>query len=151
MSEPDRILVEESPGGQSSPIDAEELALIRNAQMRDEAAFTELWKRYEAKVTAWVSIHLHHSPDVPEVVNDVALKMGTSINTFRCESKLSTWLWKIAWRRSLDHIRDTDTVTDPVEDNSGAQEWSRWRENIESALAIAREVLAASKPEHQQI
>jgi len=151
MSEPDRILVEDLGGGQSSPIDTEELALIRRAQMRDEAAFTVLWKRYEARVTAWVSLHLHHSPDVPEVVNDVAMKMWTSINTFRCESKLSTWLWRVAWHRSLDHIRDTDTVADPVDDNSGAEEWSRWRENIESAIATAREILAASKREHQEI
>lgn len=43
--------------------------------------------------------------DAEEVAQDVFLKAFTALNTYKGEAKFSTWLYKIAYYRSLDYLK----------------------------------------------
>ncbi len=48
---------------------------------------------------------LRNHEEAEEVAQDVFIKAYTALATFKGESKFSTWLYKIAYYRSLDYLK----------------------------------------------
>ena len=44
--------------------------------------------------------------DAEDIAQDVFIEVFRNIEKFRADAKLSTWLYRIAVNRSLNHIRD---------------------------------------------
>jgi RNA polymerase sigma-70 factor, ECF subfamily len=49
---------------------------------------------------------LHNIDDSEDVAQDVFIEVFRSVENFRADSKISTWLYRIAVNRSLNFIRD---------------------------------------------
>jgi RNA polymerase sigma-70 factor (ECF subfamily) len=49
---------------------------------------------------------VHNREDAEDIAQDVFIEVYRNIPRFRADSKLSTWLYRIAINRSLNHIRD---------------------------------------------
>jgi RNA polymerase sigma-70 factor (ECF subfamily) len=73
-----------------------ETKLIERLVARDERAFSRLVSLYERRVYALLLRMLGNAAEAEEVAQEVFLQVFKAIGTFRAESKLSTWIFRIA-------------------------------------------------------
>ncbi len=73
-----------------------EARLIAQLTQRDERAFNEFVKLYERRVFALVFRMLGNRAEAEDLAQEVFVQVFKAIGTFRGESKLSTWVYRIA-------------------------------------------------------
>jgi RNA polymerase sigma-70 factor (ECF subfamily) len=73
-----------------------ESRLIERLVARDERAFNELVRAYERRVLALVMRMLGNRAEAEDLAQEVFVQVFKAIGTFRGESKLSTWIYRIA-------------------------------------------------------
>ena len=78
----------ELPGG--------EAAFVARLVARDEAAFNELVTTYERRVFALVFRMLGRRDEAEDLAQEVFVQVFKAIDQFRGDSKLSTWIYRIA-------------------------------------------------------
>jgi RNA polymerase sigma-70 factor, ECF subfamily len=83
----------------------EDLALVEASMSGNIAAFEELVRRYDRKLLRIALQVTHNQEDAQEVVQETFLKAYQKLNQFRGNSKLSTWLVRIALNESLMTLR----------------------------------------------
>ena len=84
-------------------LNEQELILgLRNA---DETAFKYLVDTYQDRVFNTAIGIVQNAEDAEDVAQEVFIQVYRSIHNFKGESKLSTWLYRIATTRSLDLLR----------------------------------------------
>lgn len=71
----------------------------------DPAAFRELVESNQDKVINTCFSFVKNREDAEDVAQEVFIEVYHSIKGFRKDAKLSTWLYRIAVNKSLDHIR----------------------------------------------
>ena len=82
-----------------------EWILIEKLKQGDEAAFKEIVETWQDLVYN-TAIGIVQSPeDAEDVAQEVFVQCYESIDTFKGESKLSTWLYRITISKAMDHIR----------------------------------------------
>ena len=82
--------------------DAELVDAFKNGK---KDGFNELVRRYQQKIY-WIARRtLGNHQDADDVVQDVFIKMYQGLNSFRGESNLFTWLYRITVNVSLNSIR----------------------------------------------
>jgi RNA polymerase sigma-70 factor (ECF subfamily) len=79
-----------------SPPDAIEQRLIERLVARDERAFNELVKAYERRVFALVLRMIGSRAEAEDLAQEVFVQVFKAIGSFRGDSKLSTWIYRIA-------------------------------------------------------
>ena len=109
----------------SSLSDDELLILIGNE--RDTTALTELYVRYKRPLGRFLQRGMNETKLVEEIYNDVMLTIWSSACKFRGESKVSTWIFGIAFRARLaqtkkesrhNHICFEDFLSNSSEQNT---------------------------------
>jgi RNA polymerase sigma factor (sigma-70 family) len=79
--------------------------LVRLYQSGEESAFNELVLRYQEKIY-WVARRFTNDHDnADDITQEVFCKMFESLRTFRGDSSLYTWLYRIAVNVSLNFLR----------------------------------------------
>ncbi|MDB4943556.1 MAG: polymerase sigma factor RpoE [Labilithrix sp.] len=73
-----------------------EAKLIERLIARDERAFNELVTTYGRRVSALVLRMLGNRAEAEDLTQEVFVQVFKAIGTFRGESKLSTWIYRIA-------------------------------------------------------
>src|SRR5215471_706904 len=73
-----------------------ETKLIERLVARDERAFNELVRAYERRVFALVLRMLGNRAEAEDLAQEVFVQVFKAIGSFRGESKLSTWVYRIA-------------------------------------------------------
>lgn len=103
---------------QGTPPD-DEGELVRRARAGDRAAFDRLVALHLPQVWATVWRVLRHREDTEDVVQEVFVTAHRAILDFRGDSKLSTWLHRIAVTRALNHVDRAEEklkrASDPIE------------------------------------
>jgi RNA polymerase sigma-70 factor (ECF subfamily) len=82
-----------------------EIELIQGLRNGDEAAFKYLVDNYKDRVFNTAIGIVQNAEDAEDVAQEVFIQVFRSIHNFKGESKLSTWLYRIATTRSLDLLR----------------------------------------------
>jgi RNA polymerase sigma-70 factor (ECF subfamily) len=82
--------------------DQEILAKVRAGDTR---VFSILVDRYKSLVFTLAMRMIKQREDAEEVAQDVFLSVFGALETFRGDSKVSTWLYRIAYRKSIDYIK----------------------------------------------
>jgi RNA polymerase sigma-70 factor (ECF subfamily) len=83
-----------------------ELEIVDKLKNRDENAFRQLVENYQAMVVNTCFSLVHNTEDSEDIAQEVFIEVYRSIGNFRADSKLSTWLYRMAVNRSLNFIRD---------------------------------------------
>lgn len=83
----------------------EDTELISRIKAGDRVAFTELVELYAQKVINTCYRFLLDRQDAEDISQEVFIEVFQSIRNFRGESKLSTWIYRIAVTKSLDEIK----------------------------------------------
>jgi len=95
---------------------------------KDEEGFNEIVNRYDNKIYGLALKITHNNYDAEEVLQEVFLTILKKLDTFREESKFSTWLYRIAANESYMRLRvekkkfekETSLKDYASYDNSGA-------------------------------
>lgn len=96
--------------------------IITGLQAGKEAAFRELVETYQRMVVNTCFGMVHHREDAEDLAQEVFIEVYRSVASFRSESKLSTWIYRIAVNKSLNYLRNRKRKRDrfPGESISGA-------------------------------
>ncbi|MBZ5595495.1 MAG: sigma-70 family RNA polymerase sigma factor [Acidobacteriia bacterium] len=123
----------------SSPIGIDdEAAVVAQARLGDEKAFTELLRRYEGKIFR-LALHItQNREDAEDVLQEAFLKAYEHLDQFQGQSKFYTWIVRIAVNQALMKLRkrksdrsvSLDDTIDTGEDKV-AREIAAWDENPE--------------------
>ncbi len=76
--------------------DDTEAALIARLVARDERAFNALVQAYQRRIFTVVLRMLGNAAEAEDLAQEVFVQVFKAIGTFRGESKLSTWIYRIA-------------------------------------------------------
>lgn len=87
---------------------------IRKTLKGDTRAFSILIERYQDFVFTIVLRIVKVREEAEEVAQDTFLKAYESLSGYRGESKFSTWIYSIAYRKALDRLRKNNRMR-PVE------------------------------------
>lgn len=82
-----------------------EQELIQGLREGNESAFKYLVDTYQDRVFNTALGIVQNAEDAEDVAQEVFIQVYRSIHNFKGESKLSTWLYRIATTRSLDLLR----------------------------------------------
>lgn len=89
--------------GNAAP--ATEAALVAQLQQGSEAAFRTLVARFQDRVYRTALSLLRSPEDAEDVAQEVFVEVYQTIGRFRGEAALSTWLYRLATSRALQHQR----------------------------------------------
>ena len=82
-----------------------EFELIQGLRSGNETAFKYLVNTYQDRVFNTAISIVQNAEDAEDVAQEVFIQVYRSISQFKGESKLSTWLYRIATTRALDLLR----------------------------------------------
>ena len=88
--------------------------LVSRCQAGDTAAFETLYQRYAARLYALVYRMARSRADADDLLQEIFLLAFRRLGTFRGESSIGTWLYRLAMNRCLDHIRSRAAKNDAV-------------------------------------
>jgi RNA polymerase sigma-70 factor (ECF subfamily) len=91
----------------------EERELIARVAAGDRVAFECLYRRYHPRLYRFCLRVARVSSTVEEILNDTMLVVWRRADTYNGGSKVSTWIFAIAYRLTLKALR---TLDDPIED-----------------------------------
>ena len=80
-------------------------SLVERCRANDEAAFNEVVARYKTKIYNYIYRMTGSSDDAEDLTQEVFIRLYTSIDSFRSQSSLNTWLFRIAGNLCVDRFR----------------------------------------------
>ena len=98
----------------------EEAALVQRIQNGDADAFAVLMEEYQKKVYLLALRTVGNQQDAEDMTQEAFLRAYRSIHSFRGDSKLSVWLYRLTTNLCIDLLRSRGrkpTVSLTVEDN----------------------------------
>lgn len=82
-----------------------------------EIFFTELLDTYERPVFSLILKIVRNREDAEELSQDVFMKIYRSLDKFRGESNISTWIYRIAWNTAISFTRVSKHESADIDDN----------------------------------
>ncbi len=82
-----------------------EQELLFGLRHGEESAFRELLTRFQDKVFNTSLGLLQHHTEAEDIAQEVFIQVFRSIQNFKGDSLLSTWVYRITVTKSLDHLR----------------------------------------------
>lgn len=79
--------------------------LVKRLKNGDSSAFEELVNEYQGMILNTCFGFTHMKNDAEDLTQEVFIQVYRSIDSFREDSKLSTWLYRIAVNKSLNFLR----------------------------------------------
>lgn len=128
------------------------------ARLRDPAqarrAFAEVIARYSEPLYRQIRRMVQSHADTDDLLQNTFMKAWTSLDMFRGDARLSTWLHKIAINESLSHLererkRRNLSLDDEESMLIGMIEADEWVDGDELRLKLRRAI--ASLPEKQRL
>src|SRR3954471_8119398 len=103
------------PDGRGAAAEALELALLAGIRHGRRADFDALYRLYHPRLWRFLT-HLMRQPDaIEEALNDTLLVVWQRADSFDGRSKLSTWIFGIAYRKGLKALSRQDLPVDESE------------------------------------
>ncbi|MQA18019.1 RNA polymerase sigma factor [Rugamonas rivuli] len=130
--------------------ESEEVRLLARIAAGDRLAFETLYRTYFSRLSRFVGRMARNAALIEEVVNDTMLVVWQKAATFDGSCKVSTWIFAIAYRKTLKGLKASD---DPVEsdaslyeDDSGNQpEQTMNRQQLQQTVGEALDQLPAAQ------
>ena len=81
-------------------------ALVARAQRQERGAFDALVRRHQRGVWRVVRRYLRNDADAADVTQQAFVRAFKSLDRFRGEASVRTWLYRIGINLALNHLRD---------------------------------------------
>ena len=95
----------------------DERSLIEGMARGDQRAFREFVEQYKKKVFFLALDMVGNAIDAEDISQEVFLKVFRSFATFRKDAKLGSWLYRVTYNASIDHLRRKEWAPEPVGDD----------------------------------
>jgi RNA polymerase sigma-70 factor (ECF subfamily) len=130
---------------------AELKAAVDAVAIGDKTALTGLYRALEKPVFRFIASKMNDPFEAGDILHEVFMEIWCSANRFEGRSTVKTWVFGIAYRKTMDHFRKNkrvsprDELPDQIDDTPDA----------ESCLAAAQEAehlrycLDGLKPAHR--
>ena len=82
-----------------------EFELIRAISSEDENAFKRLVETFQDYIFRLTYSFIKQTEDAEDITQEVFIEIYHSAKNFRQESKISTWIYKIAVNKSINYIK----------------------------------------------
>jgi RNA polymerase sigma-70 factor (ECF subfamily) len=86
-------------------VDQHDQTLLRRISRADRDAFHELYVHYHGRLVRFLSRVTRDPSDLEEIINDALLVVWQQAGSFRGASRVSTWIFGIAYRCALKSVR----------------------------------------------
>ncbi len=83
----------------------DETKLVQNLVAKSEPTFQYLVETYQKQILNTCLGFVPNIHDAEDITQEVFIEVYRSIEQFKQDSKLSTWMYRIAVSKSLEHIR----------------------------------------------
>jgi RNA polymerase sigma-70 factor (ECF subfamily) len=97
------------------------MALVARCRQGDLMAFEELYRTYSGRLFSVACRMLGNTADAEDLLQEIFLTAHRKLESFRGESSLGTWLYRLATNQCLDHLRSraarAGNVTDALDDD----------------------------------
>ena len=103
-------------GSSAGQVELHDVQLLRRVTEKDVLAFEALYRSFFPRLTRFLNRMTRSAVLIEEVVNDTMYVVWRKADTFDRTSKVSTWIFSIAYRTALKAFRDMD---EPVEGGDG--------------------------------
>ncbi|MFQ5792063.1 MAG: RNA polymerase sigma factor [Acidobacteriota bacterium] len=98
----------------------EEADLVRKCQQGDLQAFEDIYRRHSTTVYNLALRMVQNRSDAEDLLQEIFLLAYSKLAGFQGHAALSTWLYRLAVNRCLDHLRSrarrNQSVTDSLEE-----------------------------------
>jgi RNA polymerase sigma-70 factor, ECF subfamily len=84
---------------------AEEMALVERCRKGDLAAFEIIYRTHAGRLYSVACRMLGNTADAEDMLQDIFLAAHRKLDSFRGESALGTWLYRLATNLCLDYLR----------------------------------------------
>ena len=99
---------------------AEEMALVERCRNGDLAAFEAIYRTHSGRLYSVACRMLGNPADAEDLLQEIFLAAHRKLDSFRGDSALGTWLYRLATNLCLDHLRSraakSSQVTDAIDD-----------------------------------
>jgi RNA polymerase sigma-70 factor (ECF subfamily) len=99
-------------GGPGAATDKE---LLERVQRHNRQAFTELYRRFQPRLLAYLNRMLSSMAIADEIVDDVMFVVWKDAGKFRGESAVSSWIFGIAYRQAMSALRSEARFQRPLD------------------------------------
>ncbi|WP_426162226.1 RNA polymerase sigma factor [Pseudoduganella sp. R-34] len=118
--------------------DVDDGELVRLVGGGDRLAFQALYRAYFPRLARFLDRMTRNVPLLEEIVNDTMLVVWQKASSYDGSSKVSTWIFGIAYRQALKALRGLDEPLEDAPDAAG-EEWHE-PEHALAALQLQRGV-----------
>lgn len=131
----------------------DESQLIAGIRARDMAAFETLYHGIHPRLSRFVTNLVHRPQLVEEVFNDTMMVVWDKIDGFAGSSKLSTWIFGIAYRKAMKALRRLDEAVEDTDveahiSNDPGPDHGVGQRRIREVLAAA---IGELSPDHRAV
>jgi RNA polymerase sigma-70 factor (ECF subfamily) len=124
----------------------EDTELVERLSRGDSGAFRELVETYKKKMY-YLALDMVGDPaDAEDISQEVFLKAFRGFKTFKRGARLSSWLYRIAYNASIDHLRRRSLTPEAAEDavlDSGSGGFSETTSGGDPAVTAEARLLRA--------
>ena len=110
------------PSKLTGDVKAADLDLVRRCKQGDATAFEELYRAHSARLYSLLLRMVGGAEDAEDLLQDVFLQAHRKLDSFRGDSSLGTWLYRLAVNQCLDYLRGRQSkmsrVTESFEDEA---------------------------------
>lgn len=132
------------PSGAAAPQDdADDRQLVIRICRHELPAFETLYRRYHPRLARFLHRMLRPEHLIEEVLNDTLLVVWNQADRFNGQSKVSTWIFAIAYRKALKAIdRHDEPMPSPADEDD--QPVADHAERPEERMSLAQARVAIS-------
>ena len=102
---------------------SEDRALVERCQKGDLGAFEELYRQHAGRLYSVACRMVGNPSDAEDLLQEIFLAAHRKLDSFRGDSALGTWLYRLATNLCLDHLRSkaarTSQLTGALDDEPG--------------------------------
>jgi RNA polymerase sigma-70 factor (ECF subfamily) len=91
--------------------DADLAALMRGCARGDRGAFTALYQALERPVFRFIQSKLNDPHEAADILHEVFMDIWRTAQKFEGRSSVKSWVFAVAYRKTMDHFRKTRRVT----------------------------------------
>lgn len=142
-----------APEAGRSAASRDEAALMRRVAHGDGAAFETLYGCYYPRLRRFLERVTRRPQLVEEILNDTMLVVWRKAHTYDLSSKVSTWIFAIAYRKSLKTLKRVDRVLefDPEENASPAKSGPEGEMMQQELRVFLSRAMTALSAEHRAV
>jgi len=132
------------------PDDAHEARLVQRVAAGELPAFEQLYRSYHMRLTRFLERVTRRPGLVGELLNDTMFVVWTRAASYNAQSKVSTWIFAIAYRKALKAIERWDEPVDddtqpPLAETAPGPEQRLAQAQLHAALVHAMDDLSAQQ------